>query len=122
MKRELGIARCGLACCLCTENAACSGCHECSGKDWCVNRKCSAQKGLCHCYECSTSCREGVLSKIKPRAFNEFVRRYGEEELLDCLERNEKSGVVYHRTGIVGDYDDFDDMEALIQFIRTGRR
>ena len=26
MKRELGIARCGLACCLCTENADCNGC------------------------------------------------------------------------------------------------
>lgn len=26
MKRELGIARCGLACCLCSENVECSGC------------------------------------------------------------------------------------------------
>lgn len=26
MKRELGIARCGLACCLCTEKADCDGC------------------------------------------------------------------------------------------------
>ncbi len=26
MKRELGIARCGLACCLCTENADVIGC------------------------------------------------------------------------------------------------
>ncbi len=25
MKRELGIARCGLACCLCSENTSCSG-------------------------------------------------------------------------------------------------
>ena len=27
MKRELGIARCGLACCLCSENDKCSGCN-----------------------------------------------------------------------------------------------
>ena len=28
MKRELGIARCGLACCLCTENGKCKGCGQ----------------------------------------------------------------------------------------------
>ena len=35
MKRELGIARCGLACCLCSENVACAGCDsgECPDKE-----------------------------------------------------------------------------------------
>ena len=28
MKRELGIARCGLACCLCSENTSCAGCNS----------------------------------------------------------------------------------------------
>ena len=42
--------------------------------------------------------------------------------LLDCLELNEKNGVVYHREGIVGDYDDFDDVEKLIDFIKEGKR
>lgn len=28
MKRELGIARCGLACCLCSENVTCKGCRR----------------------------------------------------------------------------------------------
>ena len=28
MKRELGIARCGLACCLCSENITCKGCKR----------------------------------------------------------------------------------------------
>ncbi len=28
MKRELGIARCGLACCLCSENVVCKGCKR----------------------------------------------------------------------------------------------
>ena len=63
-----------------------------------------------------------MLSKIKPPAFSEFVRRYGEKELLDCLERNEKMGVVYHREGFVGDYDDFSDMEELIAFIKSGKK
>ena len=46
----------------------------------------------------------------------------GSQILLDCLERNEKAGVVYHREGIVGDYDDFNDVEELIDFIRTGNK
>ena len=124
MKRELGIARCGLACCLCCENDHCSGCNsgECPDKEWCENRHCSMNKQYGHCYECEAGCRKGLLAKIKPYAFTQFVKRYGEAALLDCLERNEKAGIVYHRAGITGDYDDFDDAEALIQFIRTGTR
>ena len=89
MKRELGIARCGLACCLCSENDHCGGCNsgDCPGTGFCENRPCSMDKGIGH-----------------------------------CLERNEKAGVVYHREGIVGDYDDFNDVEELIDFIRTGNK
>ena len=124
MKRELGIARCGLACCLCSENAHCRGCDsgDCPGFSWCENRKCSAEKGMKHCYECGEDCRKQLLGKIKPYVFTLFARLYGEKELLDCLERNEKNGVVYHREGITGDYDDFEDTEELIRFIRTGKR
>ncbi|GLB79110.1 hypothetical protein [uncultured Streptococcus sp.] len=50
------------------------------------------------------------------------MKQYGEEKLLDCLEANEKRGIVYHRDGIYGDYDDFDDVGQLIQFILTGER
>lgn len=67
-----------------------------------------------HCYECPRDCKKGLLSKIKPYGFTVFIKRYGMEELMDCLERNEKNGIVYHREGIWGDYDDFDDVEALI--------
>ena len=122
MKRELGIARCGLACCLCSEN--CSGCNsgECPDREWCENRKCSLSKSIGHCYECEEGCRKGLLAKIKPYGFTEFVKKYGEKELLDCLERNEANGIIYHRNGIMGDYDDFDDVEKLMDFIKTGER
>lgn len=124
MKRELGIARCGLACCLCSENIACHGCNssECPDKEWCENRKCSLTKGVDHCYNCSEECRKGLLSKIKSYGFTLFSKRYGEKMLLNCLERNETLGIVYHREGIIGDYDDFDDVEELIDFIKTGKR
>lgn len=93
MKRELGIARCGLACCLCSENDKCSGCNsgDCPDKDWCENRKCSMEKGIEHCYACDEECRKGLLSKIKPYAFTIFVKRYGKKRLLDCLEANKKT-------------------------------
>lgn len=120
MKRELGIARCGLACCLCGQ---CDGCFSdsCHDKEWCVNLKCSKEKGLNHCYECNENCNKGLLNKIKPKAFTEFIKRYGEEELLNCLKRNEENGIVYHREGIIGDYDDFDNIEELIEFIKNGK-
>ena len=124
MKRGLGIARCGLACCLCSENTRCAGCNsgDCPDKEWCENRRCSINKGLSNCFECDKECRKGLLSKIKPYGFTLFVKRYGIEELLNCLERNEQNGIIYHRNGINGDYDDFDDVEELIDFIKTGKR
>ena len=124
MKRELGIARCGLACCLCSENDHCSGCNsgDCPDKEWCENRRCSINKGLSNCFECDEECRKGLLSKIKPYGFTLFIKRYGVNVLLDCLERNEQNGIIYHLDGINGDYDDFDDVEELINFIKSGKR
>ena len=82
------------------------------------------RKGLDACWACTDSaCRKGLFAtKIKALAFTEYVRRYGTEALLDRLEANEKAGIVYHREGIMGDYDEFDDLEALIEFISTGKR
>ena len=38
---------------------------------------------------------------------------------MDCLEKNENNGVVDHREGRNGDYDDFDDVEEQIRFIKS---
>lgn len=123
MKRELGIGRCGLVCALCSENDKCQGCYSdmCPEVSFCANYHCSKEKKINNCYECQENCEKGLLKKIKPKAMNLFIKRYGVETLLDCLERNEKMGIVYHRQGITGDYDDFDDVEKLIEFIRTGK-
>ena len=123
MKRELGIARCGLACCLCSENVHCNGCNtgECPDKEWCENRRCSIEKELGGCYLCEKDCNKGLLQKIKPYGFTQFIKRYGIESLLDCLEYNEKNGVIYHREGLNGDYDNFESTETLIEFIKTGK-
>ena len=127
MRRELGIARCGLGCCVCCEQDDCGGCNSesCRYKDGCRNRACSMEKGLRYCWECpETDCRTDVLEDLKPRAFNEFIRRYGMEKLMDCLDRNEAAGVVYHRskTDLYGDYDEPEGIEEIIQPILTGEK
>lgn len=123
MKRELGIARCGLACCLCSENTSCNGCNseQCPDAAVCENRRCSLERNMDHCYACPEECTKGMLNKIKPYAFTQFAKQYGFEKLLDCLEENEKNGIVYHRDGIYGDYDNFDDANKLISFILNGK-
>ena len=64
----------------------------CTDAEWCEVRRCGIDKNLNGCYECKPAdCRKGLFAeKIKARAFAEFARRYGIEELLDCLERNER--------------------------------
>lgn len=108
MRRALGIARCGLACCLCSENAHCPGCHAagCANHETCQNYQCSREKGLQGCWECeSFPCDAPMLQKPRVRAFARFARNHGTDALLDCLERGEKAGLLYHRQGLTGDYD-----------------
>ena len=123
MNRKLGIAPCGLACCLCSENKTCPGCraHGCSDKERCENLLCCQKQGLEGCWQCSEiSCRRGLLSKSKPYGFTLYIRRYGLHALLDRLEEYEAAGVVYHRQGITGDYDNFENPEDLVSFLLRG--
>ena len=121
MKRELGIARCGLACCLCARNETCGGCHaeSCPGAAWCAVRACCAERGFTYCCECpeARTCRRGILAKMKPHAFTRFAQAHGLDALLDRLAEDERRGVVYHREGIAGDYDGFPDEEALLAWM-----
>lgn len=92
MKRELGIARCGLACCLCSENDKCSGCNSdaCPDKDWCKNRKCAIEKGISHCYECNEDCKKGLLNKIKPYALHCLPKDMVKKSSLTVLRQMRK--------------------------------
>lgn len=124
MKRELGIAYCGLACCFCGEHIACPGCGAggCKDKENCKNYTCCREKGLDGCWECEVfPCKDSMLRDKRIRAFARFVKIYGKETLLDCLERNEKAGLVYHKAGsLEGDYDLPESEEGIIELILTG--
>ena len=87
------IAYCGLACCVCSENKDCIGCQSggCEIHGWCKNYNCCREKGLNGCWECAEfPCDGSMLDKPRIRAFAEFARRYGADELEKCLIRNKE--------------------------------
>lgn len=118
------IAYCGLACCLCSEKENCAGCQDggCEAHGWCKNYICCREKGIAGCWECASfPCGEGMFVKPRIKAFAEFARRYGADELERCLLRNRDQGVVYHDAGkLTGDYDRCADEEAILRLIRSG--
>lgn len=120
----MGIAYCGLVCAACSKNAECAGCRDdgCKDKEWCKNLKCCRAKGLNGCWECGEfPCTGGMLDKPRIRAFARFVKDNGMERLLQCLERNERAGLVYHYPGgLVGDYDRPETEEAIMELIADG--
>ena len=79
-------------------------------------------KGLNGCWECSEfPCAGGMLDKLRIRAFAEFSKRYGTDELEKCLLKNKEKGIVYHYDGqLVGDYDKYQAEEEIIHMIKTG--
>ena len=55
----------------------------------------------------------------------QVLRIEGAFMLLPCIVAliyREQAGIIYHREGIMGDYDDFDDLEKLIEYIKSGKR
>ena len=125
VKKELGIARCGLACCLCSKNKNCNGCHadDCAGASECEVRKCCIEKGFSYCFECGEAeiCQKGMLSNLKAHTFTMFAKKYSIDRLTECLETNEKCGIVYHRNGFSGDYDKYLNVNELMKFIEEGK-
>ncbi len=126
MDRAKGIAFCGLACAVCSENVACVGCRDggCTGKEWCKNLSCCKRKRLSGCWECDEfPCTGTMLDKPRIHAFARLAREYGEGVLLDRLEINERAGLVYHYPGcLTGDYDVPATEEGIIDLVMHGRR
>jgi len=117
-----GVAYCGLACCVCSENKGCAGCRNdgCKGKDWCKGHSCCKGTGKKGCWECKDyPCGYPMLEKPRIKAFAAYIKAYGEDSLIAALGRNEENGVLYHYPGkLTGDYDQFQTQEELFQFLR----
>ena len=125
MQKEKGVAYCGLACCVCGENATCVGCRNegCKDKEWCKNFHCCKEKGLQGCWECEEfPCTGSMLDKVRICAFASFVKEYGEEEMMRCLEKNEAAGITYHYPGqLVGDYDRYSTEREIMNMLKEGK-
>ena len=123
MDRSKGIAYCGLACCVCSENSNCAGCKNdgCKGRDACQPRRCCIQKGIGGCWECPDfPCDTPMLQKTRVRAFDRFIKAYGEEALYAALDHGEKAGLRYHDAGLLtGDYDKPQTEEAIIALLKA---
>lgn len=96
----------------------------CKEKEHCKNYVCCTTKQLDGCFQCgSFVCQDSILHKVHIQAFSLFIKLYGEEKLLDCLERNEQQGIIYHYPGgHIGDYDQYDTIEEIIDVILNGKR
>lgn len=119
--RKKGIAFCGLACCVCSENTACAGCRNegCRDKEWCKSFHCCKSKGLDGCWECADfPCDNPMFDKLRVRTLAEFISEYGEQKLLNALQKNENAGVIYHyKDRLEGDYDLLQSEEEIRQFL-----
>ncbi len=108
--RCLGLAYCGLACCLCSENRDCPGCQSAAAPCYekCENFPCVRERGLSGCWQCPDfPCGKGMHgNNPRARAFVQFAKEHGPDKLLECLERNRWAGVAYHHPSkLTGDYD-----------------
>lgn len=121
---EKGVAFCGLACCVCSENVSCAGCRMdgCEGKDWCKSYTCCKADQLEGCWECRQfPCGYDMLQKLRVRTFAKYIAQNGEEKLIRALEKNEQNGVLYHYPGqLTGDYDLFEREEDIVRLIEKG--
>lgn len=122
--KKLGIAYCGLACCLCSENSQCPGCQNrgCGQVEDCVHFSCCREKGLAGCWECPDfPCGQGMHGNLRILTFAKFAKEHGAARLLECLERNRRAGVVYHRPGgLTGDYD-LETEEEIVRLLEKGK-
>lgn len=120
-----GIGYCGLPCFLCKDRENCVGCKNdgCKDKEWCKNLKCCKEKGLNGCWECETfPCMDTLLKDNRIRTFAKFIGIYGEAKLTECLERNDKAGIIFNYADkYVGDYDTVTSEEDIINLILNGR-
>ena len=124
---EKSIAYCGLICDFCYPTGECScksnnNCGKRLSADGCHQYNCCKLKKINGCWECSDSpCGIDMLAKdkVKMRAFVQCIREDGIEKIIGYLTSNKDNGIVYHREGILGDYD-LKSEEDVLALLRQG--
>ena len=64
-------------------------------------------------------CGKDMLApdKMKMRAFVKCIKEDGIDTFIRYIEANKKLGVIYHRTGVIGDYD-LEIEDVVLQLLR----
>lgn len=126
LKETIGC--CGLICALCSPDGKC-GCrseNHCGKRlspNGCFQYECCKKKNIRGCFECSDApCGIDMLApeKIKLRAFIRCIREDGIDKFCGYIIKNMESGVVYHRSGIYGDYD-LETEDEVLNLLRYGK-
>jgi hypothetical protein len=121
------VAYCGLICGLCQPSDQCScrsnnHCGKRLSPKGCYQYDCCTVKGLNGCWECPDApCGIDMHApdKVKIRAFIACIKEDGLERFTEYIERNERRGIVYHRAGILGDYD-LETEADVLKLLRNG--
>ena len=123
-RTERGIAYCGLACVLCSDES-CVGCKAKSANgEGCSVSESAMEKGHHGCYACTDypSCGEGMLQGKRNKAFNRYAQEFGEDALIERLRINYENGITYHRADkLPGDYDVLETEDEIYGLVRFGR-
>lgn len=125
---ETAIAYCGLICDFCYPGGGCSckadnHCGKRLSEDGCYQYRCCTAKGINGCWECPDSpCGIDMLAhgKIKMRAFVRCMKEEGVARFIEYLEKNQERGIIYHRSGILGDYD-LETEDEVLALLRQGK-
>ncbi len=124
---ENSIAYCGLVCLYCSSDSSCNcksenNCGKRLSNEGCYQYNCCTSKGINGCWECPDSpCGFDMLAKdkIKMRAFVRCMKEDGVNNFISYLTRNKNAGVVYHKSGVFGDYD-LSTEEEVLRLLRQG--
>lgn len=122
------IAYCGLICGLCRPDGSCGckGDNHCGKRlspQGCYQYNCCTSKEINGCWECSkVPCDVNMLApeKIKLRAFVRCIKEDGIDQFAEYIAANDAQGIVYHRCGIIGDYD-LNTEEAVLALLRNDK-
>lgn len=120
------VSYCGLVCNMCRPDGECScktsnHCGKRLSPEGCFQYECCREKGLNGCWECSDSpCDKDMFSKeqIKLRAFITCIKEDSLDKFAEYILKNTENGIVYHRSGIWGDYD-LETEEQVLKLLRS---
>lgn len=121
---KASVACCGLVCCLCRPGCSCrdGGYAKHQSAQGCYQYTCCLAKGYQGCWECADApCGKDMLAESHPknRAFVACIQQDGLDAFARHLLQGQNAGLVYHRKGVIGDYD-LQEEGAILSLLRDG--